>query len=252
MEKPTYYPEWATEDTTLPATGQTNKVRPREVLRNIGWDKGQIPTCEEWNWVLNNVYNWVNYFEQEIESLEDELAQKTSNLSIVNIVYPLGITIFFNSNKDPSTAFPGTSWERTGAYKKTIRLASQDLSDVGSTGGSDSITLTEENLPSHNLEVNLTTSSTDDQSLTTSSDGQHVHESGIGAPGSQWSTMLAGTDNQGTYPLDNTSSAGNHQHTVVVPGHEHTVTGEATGTFDNTEIDITNEYILLVEWVRIS
>ena len=63
MAKPTYYPEWATEDTTLPATGQTNKVRPREVLRTIGWDKGQIPTCEEWNWVLNNVYEWAVYYD---------------------------------------------------------------------------------------------------------------------------------------------------------------------------------------------
>lgn len=241
MAAPTYLPLWATEDTTLSATGNTNKVRPREILRTTGWDKGQIPTCEEWNWQLNNISQWVGYFQQQ-----------TSNLSIVNIVYPLGITIFFNSNKNPSDAFPGTTWERTGAYKKTVRLASEDLSDIGSTGGNDSITLTEENLPSHNLEVNLTTSSIDDQTLTTSSDGQHDHEAGMKAPGGQWGNTTTGTDNQGTQTLNNTSLSGTHDHTVDVPGHSHTVIGEATGTFDNTGIDIINEYILLVEWVRVS
>lgn len=61
MAAPTYLPLWATADTTLPATGNTNKVRPREILRTTGWDKGQIPTCEEWNWQLNNISQWMNY-----------------------------------------------------------------------------------------------------------------------------------------------------------------------------------------------
>ena len=61
MAQPTYLPLWATDDTTLPATGETNKVRPREVLRSTGWDMGQIPTCEEWNWMFNNVYLWIQY-----------------------------------------------------------------------------------------------------------------------------------------------------------------------------------------------
>ena len=61
MAQPTYLPLWAADDTTLPATGETNKVRPREVLRTTGWDMGQIPTCEEWNWMFNNVYLWIEY-----------------------------------------------------------------------------------------------------------------------------------------------------------------------------------------------
>lgn len=61
MAQPTYLPLWATDDTTLPATGETNKVRPREVLRTTGWDMGQIPTCEEWNWMFNNIYLWIEY-----------------------------------------------------------------------------------------------------------------------------------------------------------------------------------------------
>lgn len=66
MAAPSYLPEWATEDTTLPATGKTNKVRPKESLRTIGWDKGQIPSAEEFNWLFNNMYLWLTYFSEEI------------------------------------------------------------------------------------------------------------------------------------------------------------------------------------------
>lgn len=54
-------PEWATLDTNLPSTGQPNKVRPREILRQMGWDAGQDPTAEELNELLNNIYKWISY-----------------------------------------------------------------------------------------------------------------------------------------------------------------------------------------------
>lgn len=65
MAKPIYYPDWANNDVLLPSTGKTNKVRPREIIRNTGWDKGQIPTAEELNWTLNNIGAWVHYFADE-------------------------------------------------------------------------------------------------------------------------------------------------------------------------------------------
>lgn len=63
MAKPTYYPEWATTDTTLPVAETSNKSRPKESLRTIGWDKSQIPAAEELNWQFDNVYDWVVYFD---------------------------------------------------------------------------------------------------------------------------------------------------------------------------------------------
>ena len=103
MAKPAYYPEWATEDTTLPATGQTNKVRPREVLRTTGWDKGQIPTCEEWNWILNNVYNWSVYF--------DGLLGTPTNLATANTLSlrdSTGSLHFYNLYVDNNLEVTGT------------------------------------------------------------------------------------------------------------------------------------------------
>ena len=78
MAKPTYYPDWATEDTTLPSTGQANKVRPKNSLITIGWDKGQIPSAEELNWELNNFGEWIRYLNDEVvPGLADEYLPKT-------------------------------------------------------------------------------------------------------------------------------------------------------------------------------
>ena len=65
MAKPTYYPDWATQTVTLPGTGNTNKIRPKETIRNVGMDFGQIMTCEEMNWTLNNIGLWVHYIVDE-------------------------------------------------------------------------------------------------------------------------------------------------------------------------------------------
>jgi len=65
MAKPQYYPDWATLTVTLPGTGNTNKIRPKETIRNVGMDFGQIMTCEEMNWTLNNFGLWIHYLVDE-------------------------------------------------------------------------------------------------------------------------------------------------------------------------------------------
>ncbi|WPK29295.1 hypothetical protein [Escherichia phage vB_EcoM_EP57] len=61
MAKPIYYPDWATQTVTLPGTLNTNKIRPKETIRTVGMDYGQIMTCEEMNWILNNIGLWIRY-----------------------------------------------------------------------------------------------------------------------------------------------------------------------------------------------
>lgn len=63
--KPANLPEWATDDVTLPVSGQTNKIRPEEAMRASGWDQEENPAAEEFNWQLNNIYEnlvWVSDF----------------------------------------------------------------------------------------------------------------------------------------------------------------------------------------------
>ena len=65
MAKPTYYPDWATQTVTLPGTGNTNKIRPKETIRTVGMDFGQVMTCEEVNWWFNNIGLWIHYLNDE-------------------------------------------------------------------------------------------------------------------------------------------------------------------------------------------
>lgn len=65
MAKPIYYPDWAVETVTLPGTQNMNKIRPKEVIRTVGMDYGQIMTCEEMNWILNNTGLWIRYLVDE-------------------------------------------------------------------------------------------------------------------------------------------------------------------------------------------
>lgn len=65
-ERPEYFPEWAVQDVNLPNTGNINKQRPKETLRTIGFDNGQEISAEEFNWMFNNMGQWVEFLEQEI------------------------------------------------------------------------------------------------------------------------------------------------------------------------------------------
>lgn len=130
MAKPLLYPEWATTNTTLPATGNTNKQRPKESLRSIGWDKGQVPTAEEWNWQFDNISDWIVWFN------ENNLATKTFTLtgdvagtvdytneggfSVTTVIQPNSVTLGLDT---------------TGNYVATANVSGNGLSGSSSTEG---------------------------------------------------------------------------------------------------------------------
>jgi hypothetical protein len=130
MAKPLLYPEWATTDTTLPATGNTNKQRPKESLRNIGWDKGQIPTAEEWNWQFDNISDWIAWFN------ENNLATKTFTLTgdvagTVNYTNEGGFSV--TTVIQPNSVTLGT--DTTGNYVASANVSGNGLSGSSSTEG---------------------------------------------------------------------------------------------------------------------
>lgn len=65
MPAPEFFPEWATTDVNLPNTGGANKSRPDITLREVGWDLGNKPAAEQLNWQLNNLFDWVQYLNDE-------------------------------------------------------------------------------------------------------------------------------------------------------------------------------------------
>lgn len=65
--------------------------------------------------------------------------------SIIDIVYPVG-SIYMSANSVSPKVLFGGEWER---LKDAFLLASGDVYEAGSTGGSATVTLTEEQMPSH-------------------------------------------------------------------------------------------------------
>lgn len=75
---------WAYEDIILPNTHELNKSRPMDDLWKKGWDKGQKPTVEEFNYVLHMMSLWSKYItESQIPDLDQKFLQRTNNLSDV-------------------------------------------------------------------------------------------------------------------------------------------------------------------------
>ncbi|KTL61294.1 hypothetical protein AA106_09495 [Photorhabdus laumondii subsp. laumondii] len=176
--------------------------------------------------------------------------------TIINIQYPVGIVIWFAQNKNPNVLFPGTTWEYIGE-NKTVRLASTDGSDLLSTGGSDSISLTAAQMPAHNHAFSGTTSTFDYGTKATNIAGDHYHDSSWGEhSGGRYGHYDNSGNNQGSSSTDwdnakfNTSTNGAHSHTVSIGAHNHTISGNTGDSGGNAAISITNSYIKLMGWYR--
>ncbi|WP_338804727.1 phage tail protein [Xenorhabdus griffiniae] len=177
---------------------------------------------------------------------------------LVDILYPLGVVVWFAQNKNPNSLFPKTQWKYIGE-NKTIRLANQNGSNVFAVGGNDSITLTGAQIPTHNHSFSATTSSFDYGVKSTNSNGSHFHDSGWGESNIDSARYgvydnTRGNTGSGDTDRDNykykTSTEGAHTHTVHIGAHTHSVSGTTGNTGGNSAINITNSYVMLMGWYR--
>lgn len=208
---------------------------------------------------------------------DQKIAQAVSDSTDLNKIYPVGIVTWFNSNVNPNTALPGLTWTYlNNGVGRTIRIAAANGSDVATTGGSDSVTLSVGNLPSHTHSFSATTSSFDYGTKNTNTTGAHTHSvsgstssaghhnhaiSWIGQNSTHYSGGGGGrigtgpgyTDGGGdhTHSVSGTAgSAGNHAHSVGIGAHSHTVSGNTGGTGSGSAFSVTNQFYKLMAWVR--
>lgn len=210
---------------------------------------------------------------------DQKIAQAVSDSTDLNKIYPVGIVTWFNSNVDPNTALPGLTWTYlNNGVGRTIRIAAANGSDVATTGGSDSVTLSVGNLPSHTHSFSATTSSFDYGtkgtnstgghshygSGSTSANGEHTHYieawNGTGVGGNRTSSYAVSYRSGGheTYASGNhshsfsfwTGGAGDHSHSVGIGAHSHTVSGDTGGTGSGSAFSVTNQFYKLMAWVR--
>lgn len=68
---------WARQDVTLPVAGGPNKILPIDDLLNKGYDEGEKPDVEGFNYILNTATDWVRYHEEErLPEFEQEIEEE--------------------------------------------------------------------------------------------------------------------------------------------------------------------------------
>ncbi|ENU7518703.1 tail fiber protein [Escherichia coli] len=215
---------------------------------------------------------------------DQKIAEAISDSTDLNKIYPVGIVTWFNSNVNPNTVLPGLTWTYlNNGVGRTIRIAAANGSDVATTGGSDSVTLSVGNLPSHTHSFSGTTSWFDYGTKYTDGQGAHDHDRGnmeisgdfgffrsdansfytasgaFAISGSQASRGYTGS--QFTYgtPVNfyasrtwtgRTSWVGAHAHGVGIGGHNHTFSGDTGATGSGSAFSVTNQFYKLMAWVR--
>ena len=171
-------------------------------------------------------------------------------------VYPVGsIYISYNST-NPGTLFGGT-WENYGSGRV---LRGINSGTAGSTGGSDTVTLKEANLPSHTHDISHThttiSTTTSTMNLTANSEGSsHSHTFNFSI-GSSWQSgdriWLKGPE-AGDWAIIN--GGGEHTHTVTgtvtipeLTTKSATLTSGSTGS--GSSFSVQNPYITVYMWRR--
>ncbi|HCT3597584.1 TPA: phage tail protein [Klebsiella pneumoniae] len=163
---------------------------------------------------------------------------------------PVGTTRFFSQNLNPNEKWPWSQWQYTGE-NKSIRIGKADGSNVGATGGSDTVTIQKSNLPAVQIDVTGETSEQAEQKLTTTRGGVHSH-GGVAGKDDPWE--IGGDVRQLFNPkeLGVTDDAGEHDHEVTVPPHKHTTNGKTANLGEGKSFSVVEAHTLLMCWSRVA
>ncbi len=163
---------------------------------------------------------------------------------------PVGSSRLFNQNVNPNNKWPWSTWEYAGEHL-TIRTAKADGSDVGTQGGSDTVSITRANLPQSVLNVSGSTSEQPAHTLKAKMAGRHSHQGGMRGPGPEYNSTISGTDNDGRHTLNWTSENGDHEHDVDMPAHAHTVWAQTEALGQGQAIRVVECHKLQMLWHRV-
>ena len=163
--------------------------------------------------------------------------------SIIDIVYPVG-SIYMSANSVSPKVLFGGEWEQ---LKDAFLLASGDVYEAGSTGGSATVTLTEEQMPSH---THIQNSHNHTQNAHNHTQNQHRHEMvGSKTTGISSGTYLragAGSEKDSKYTAYTTPT--NKEATAT--NNSATATNQSAG--GGQPHDNMPPYLSIYAWKRIS
>ncbi len=184
--------------------------------------------------------------------------------NIYNAIYPIGIVLQFDNATNPNNAFTGTVWEQItdgrAARAATGPTAGTSDGQIGSVAGSDSVSITVDNLPRHTHDLREHTHSIgahthtmahthtinhDHGAVNTSTAGWHDHSlSGTANAAGEHSHPISQGDNANVPNGRVASSNSRETHVGWTNGagnHTHSISGTANGTGNHTHtVDLPN------------
>ncbi|HHJ4428203.1 TPA: phage tail protein [Klebsiella pneumoniae] len=163
---------------------------------------------------------------------------------------PVGTVKFYAQNVNPNERYPWTEWTYTGE-KKSIRVGSASGSDVGTMGGSDTVSIRKENLPAVQIDVSGEISDHPAQTLTTKLAGKHKHG---GVPSRENPWEIGGDISQRFNPanLGETDEVDDHDHEIDIPEQQHEFSGKTDSLGSGAVISVVESHILLMCWARVA
>lgn len=158
--------------------------------------------------------------------------------SVADIVYPIGSIYLSVNNINPGTIFGGTwvSWG-SGRVPVGVNTSVSQFATVEQTGGEITHTLTTAEMPSHDHSIS-------GGACTTGRGGSHNHTYGVTVHPAVGFTLGSNGYSTVTKDNQNTSSNGNHSHSV--PDHAHDIGNTGGGQTHNN----LQPYITCYMWKR--
>lgn len=160
-----------------------------------------------------------------------------NDLNLYNIIYPVGIGVWFSTAINPNNVFSGTTWVQN-VNGRSVRMATSlgtnaaTAGNIGNYGGADTVTLSAANLPAHahSMAHTHTINHTHNGVNTANSAGAHTHTtSGTAASNGAHTHTVSGT----------AANAGAHQHTMenIMLGRSNSraVSGGSSGVWGNQD-----------------
>lgn len=208
-----------------------------------------LATAEEVTKAKNEAKDYADTLAGELERLVREAVTQATR-DAWEEDNPPGTTRFFNQELNPNERWPWSEWVYTGE-NKTIRIGKADGSNVGATGGSDTVTLQQANLPAVQIDVSGETSEQAEQKIRTSEDGEHNH-GGVAGKDDPWE--IGGDVRQLFNPKEwgVTDMGGKHDHEVIVPPHKHTTSGKTASLGESKSFSVVEAHTLLMCWSRVA
>ena len=120
---------------------------PAAILQTLGQSETATVSQKTVTIAIDNIYDMIQ------EALINQ----------IGIIYPVGSLYMSISSTNPESLFPNTTWQAWGQGRVPLGMGSNGTTNyttVGATGGTETVTLTQAQMPQHNHDVRISVGQT--------------------------------------------------------------------------------------------